>query len=253
MQSGPCVGSGTGGPLEIASYVRFPDRLIQRHDARGQQLRTAMIDARNRLGDYRTSGASGSARCGFSALAGFGGPTSRPRLRPYWKARSNVDLVDTADCYGPNLSEEMIAETLYPYREGLVIATKGGLTCPQRGSWIPSAAPDQLRRCCVHSLQRLRLEQIELYQLHAVDPDVKFEQSIEAIAELQQEGLVRRVGLCNVSADTESERARRMEAGRWLPCRTGDSSWTAPMTMWSTCAPPRGSCSWHGSRSSAAR
>lgn len=152
-------------------------------------------------------------RIGFGALrllgpGGFGRP-ERPAAAAAVLARagSEVDVIDTADCYGPYLSEEMIADTLHPYRDGLVIATKGGLTCPRPGAWIPDAAPDRLRRCCLRSLRRLRIERIELYQLHAVDPEVEFERSVDAIARLREDGLVRHVGLCNVTAD-QVERAR---------------------------------------------
>jgi aryl-alcohol dehydrogenase-like predicted oxidoreductase len=160
-----------------------------------------------RLGDRNVR------RIGFGALrllgpGGFGRP-ERPAAVAAVLARagSEVDVIDTADCYGPYLSEEMIAETLHPYRDGLVIATKGGLTCPRPGAWIPDASPDRLRRCCLRSLRRLRIEQIELYQLHAVDPEIEFERSVDAIARLREDGLVRHVGLCNVTAD-QVERAR---------------------------------------------
>ena len=154
-------------------------------------------------------------RLGFGALRllgpnGFGPPRSLEASVAVLKAASvRVDLIDTADCYGPELSETMIAETLFPYREGLIIATKGGMTCPGPGEWIPRAAPDRLRRCCNESLARLRLDQIHLYQLHTVDPTVEFEKSIEAIAELHEEGLIRQVGLCNVTSE-QLVRARRI-------------------------------------------
>lgn len=152
----------------------------------------------------------GSARSGFSVRTGSDG-RSGPRQRPPSLARaaSAVDVIDTADCYGPDYSEEMIARTLHPYRDGLVIATKGGLTCPRPGVWIPSAAPDRLRRSCLRSMRRLRVKQIELYQLHAIDPEVEFERSVEALAQLQQDGLVCYIGLCNVSRG-HVERALRI-------------------------------------------
>lgn len=120
-----------------------------------------------------------------------------------------VNLIDTADSYGPEVSENLIAEALYPYPEGLVIATKGGLTRPGPGVWNRAGRPDRLKRCCDESLRRLRLERIDLYQLHAVDPEVPIEDSVGALAELQQEDKIRLIGVCNVSVE-ELERARQI-------------------------------------------
>ncbi|MGA2927382.1 MAG: aldo/keto reductase, partial [Solirubrobacteraceae bacterium] len=118
-----------------------------------------------------------------------------------------VDLIDTADSYGPDVSENLIAEALHPYPDGLVIATKGGLTRPGPGIWDRACRPERLKRCCEDSLRRLALERIDLYQLHAVDPQVPVEDSIGALAELQDEGKIRHVGICNVDAE-QLERAR---------------------------------------------
>ncbi len=112
-----------------------------------------------------------------------------------------VDLIDTADSYGPEVSERLIAEALHPYPEGLVIATKGGLVRPGPGMWERACRPERLKRCCDDSLRRLRLERIDLYQLHAVDPEVPIEDSVGALAELQQEGKIRHVGLSNVDVE----------------------------------------------------
>ena len=120
---------------------------------------------------------------------------------------SGVNLIDTADSYGPDVSENLIAEALHPYPEDLVIATKGGLTRQGPGRWERDCRPERLRQCCENSLRRLRLERIDLYQLHAVDSRVPVEDSVGALAELQQEGKVRHVGLCNVSGE-ELERAQ---------------------------------------------
>jgi pyridoxine 4-dehydrogenase len=122
---------------------------------------------------------------------------------------SGVNLIDTADSYGPEVSENLIAEALHPYPEGLVIATKGGLTRPGPGAWNRAGRPERLKRCCEDSLRRLRLERIDLYQLHAVDPAVPIEDSMSALAELQQEEKIRLIGVCNVSVE-ELERARRI-------------------------------------------
>src|ERR1700722_13867778 len=112
-----------------------------------------------------------------------------------------VNFIDTADSYGPEVSEHLIAEALFPYPEDLVVATKGGLTRPGPGVWERAGRPDRLRQCCEESLRRLKLERIDLYQLHAVDPAVPIEDSVAALAELQQEEKIRLIGLCNVSAD----------------------------------------------------
>jgi aryl-alcohol dehydrogenase-like predicted oxidoreductase len=121
----------------------------------------------------------------------------------------DVNLIDTADSYGPAVSENLIAEALHPYPEDLVIATKGGLTRPGPGAWERAGRPERLKQCCEESLRRLRLERIDLYQLHAVDPTVPIEDSVSALAELQQEEKIRLIGLCNVTAD-ELERAQQV-------------------------------------------
>jgi aryl-alcohol dehydrogenase-like predicted oxidoreductase len=119
-----------------------------------------------------------------------------------------VDFIDTADSYGPDVSELLLAEALHPYPDGLVIATKGGLERPGPGRWTPNGHPDYLRAACEGSLRRLRLEQIPLYQFHRPDPDVPLEDSIGAIVELKDQGKVRHIGLSNVSA----EQLRRAQA-----------------------------------------
>jgi pyridoxine 4-dehydrogenase len=120
---------------------------------------------------------------------------------------SGVNLIDTADAYGPNVDEELIAEALHPYREGLVIATKGGSTRGGPEHWGADGHPRYLRQACEGSLKRLRLECIDLYQLHTVDPRIPIEESIGALAEMQVEGKIRYIGLSNVSV-AQLERAR---------------------------------------------
>ena len=122
---------------------------------------------------------------------------------------AGVNLIDTADSYGPEVSENLIAEALHPYPDDLVIATKGGLERPGPGQWEPACRPDRLKRCCEESLRRLRLERIDLYQLHTVDPMVPIEDSIGALAELQEEGKIRHIGVSNVSGE-QLERARQI-------------------------------------------
>jgi pyridoxine 4-dehydrogenase len=115
-----------------------------------------------------------------------------------------VNLIDTADSYGPEVSERLIAEALHPYPSDLVIATKGGLTRSGPGRWSPDGRPEHLRAACEGSLERLRLETIDVYQLHAPDSKVPFEESVGALADLQREGKIRHVALSNVgTADLE--------------------------------------------------
>jgi pyridoxine 4-dehydrogenase len=120
---------------------------------------------------------------------------------------SGVTFIDTADSYGPGVSETLIAKALYPYPAELVIASKGGLTRPGPGYWDVDCRPEHLRRACTDSLRRLRLERIDLYQLHSVDHRVPIEDSIGTLVDLQREGKIRCIGVSNVSAD-ELSRAR---------------------------------------------
>jgi pyridoxine 4-dehydrogenase len=111
-----------------------------------------------------------------------------------------VNFIDTAASYGPHVSERQIAEALHPYPDDLVIATKGGLQHERAGEWIRDGRPENLRASCEGSLQRLRVERIDLYQLHAVDPRVPIEESVGALVALQREGKIRHIGLSNVDA-----------------------------------------------------
>src|SRR5437667_3655676 len=120
-----------------------------------------------------------------------------------------VNLIDTADAYGPETSELLIAEALHPYPKGLVIATKGGLTRPGRSQWVPDGRPEHLKQAVEMSLKRLRLERIDLYQLHTIDPKVPIEASLGALKQMQDAGKIRHVGLSNVNP-TEIVRARKI-------------------------------------------
>lgn len=120
-----------------------------------------------------------------------------------------VNFIDTADSYGPEVSERLIAEALHPYPKDLVIATKGGLTRSGPNRWAPVGRPEYLRQCVEMSLRRLRLERIDLWQLHRIDPKVPAEESLGAIRELQKQGKIRHVGLSEVSP-TEIEQAKRI-------------------------------------------
>ncbi|TGD78741.1 aldo/keto reductase [Hymenobacter wooponensis] len=112
-----------------------------------------------------------------------------------------VNFIDTADSYGPNVSEELIAEALHPYRAGLIIATKGGLLRTGPNQWPINAHPDHLREALEGSLKRLKLDQIDLYQLHRVDPEVPFEKTLEFLQQAQKEGLVKHIGLSEVTVE----------------------------------------------------
>jgi pyridoxine 4-dehydrogenase len=120
-----------------------------------------------------------------------------------------VNFVDTADSYGPGTSEELIAEALHPYPAGLVIATKGGIVRQKPARWDPDCRPEHLRAACEASLKRLRIEQIDLYQLHTIDPRVRLEDSIGELVRLQSEGKIRYIGVSNVRV-AELDRARRL-------------------------------------------
>jgi pyridoxine 4-dehydrogenase len=120
-----------------------------------------------------------------------------------------VNFIDTADSYGPHISEELIAEALFPYSHGLVIATKGGWNRPGPNQWTHDANPSHLIEAVEGSLKRLRLDRIELYQLHIPDPAVSFDASVETLARLREEGKIRLIGLSNVTQE-HIERARRI-------------------------------------------
>jgi pyridoxine 4-dehydrogenase len=120
-----------------------------------------------------------------------------------------VNFIDTADSYGPHVSEELIAEALFPYPKGVVVATKGGWNRPGPDQWTHNASPAHLRKSVEGSLKRLRVERIDVYQLHMPDPAVSFEASVEALAELQREGKIFLIGLSNVTQE-HIERARKI-------------------------------------------
>jgi pyridoxine 4-dehydrogenase len=156
-------------------------------------------------------------RMGFGAmrLTGegiWGDPPNREAARAVLRraVELGVNFVDTADSYGPETSESLITEALHPYPGDLVIATKGGFTRPARGQWVPDGRPEHLREACEGSMRRLRLDAIDLYQLHRVDPQVPLEDSVGALAELRAEGKVRHVGLSNVD-EGQLGRAREIE------------------------------------------
>ena len=120
-----------------------------------------------------------------------------------------VNFLDTADSYGPHVDEELIAEALHPYPKGLVIATKGGLVRPSPARWDEDGRPEHLKRAIEGSLKRLKLERIDLYQLHAPDPRVPFMDSVGALADAQRAGKIRHIGLSNVDV-AQLEEARKL-------------------------------------------
>jgi pyridoxine 4-dehydrogenase len=155
-------------------------------------------------------------RLGFGAMRltgqGIWGPPGdkQEALKVLHRALElGINLIDTADSYGPEVSESLIAEALYPYPAGLVIATKGGLVRPGPGQWVSDGRPEHLRAALEGSLRRLRLGRIDLYHLHRPDPNVPFEESVGALAKMQQEGKIRHIGLSNVTLD-ELTRAQRI-------------------------------------------
>ncbi len=154
-------------------------------------------------------------RLGFGAmrLTGpgiWGEPKDRAEARRVLQRAVDlgIDFIDTADAYGPEVNERLIAEALHPYPAGLVIATKGGLTRQGPDRWAPVGRPEYLRQCVELSLRRLRVERIDLYQLHRFDAQVPFEDTLGALVELQQAGKIRYLGLSEVSV-AELERAQR--------------------------------------------
>jgi pyridoxine 4-dehydrogenase len=139
-----------------------------------------------------------------------------------------VNFIDTADSYGPFVSERLIAEALHPYPDDLVIATKGGLVRPGPGRWPADGRPQHLRAACDESLQRLRLEQIPLYQFHRPDPKVPFEDSVGMLVELNNEGKIRHIGLSNVT-EAQLDQAMRLTPivsvqNRYSPVDRGSES-----------------------------
>jgi len=141
----------------------------------------------------------------------WGDPPDRAKAQAVLRraVELGVNLIDTADSYGPEVSEKIIAEALHPYPAGLVIATKGGLTRSGPGQWHRNGRPEHLRKACEGSLRRLKMERIDLYQLHAVDSAVPMEDSLGELSRLQTEGKIRHIGLSNVSVE-QLQRARKL-------------------------------------------
>src|SRR5436190_15832307 len=155
-------------------------------------------------------------RLGFGAMriTGYriwGWPKDREEAKRVLKraVELGVNLIDTADAYGPETSELLIAEALHPYPKGVVVATKGGNTRPGPNQWVPNGRPEYLKQCVDNSLKRLKLDRIDLWQLHRIDPHVPMEESLGAIKEARDAGKIRHVGLSEVSPE-EIARARKV-------------------------------------------
>jgi pyridoxine 4-dehydrogenase len=167
-----------------------------------------------KAGDFVIGGDLRVHRLGFGAMritgkGIWGEPKDRAEaVRVLRKAvELGINFIDTADSYGPSVSEEIIAEALYPYPNGLVIATKAGLERPGPDQWVPNGKPAYLRKACEGSLRRLRVERIDLYQLHRIDDKVPAEEQLGTLKELQAEGKIKHIGLSEVSV-AQIENAR---------------------------------------------
>lgn len=174
------------------------------------QLVSAAAAGTIRLGDLTVN------RLGYGAMritgkGVWGPPADRPAALATLRraVELGVNFIDTADSYGPNTSEELIAEALAPYPAGLVIGTKGGWERVGPGQWIHNASPKHLEEAVAGSLKRLRLDRIDVYQLHIPDPAVSFDASMDTLARLQQQGRIRHIALSNVTLE-HVERARKI-------------------------------------------
>jgi aryl-alcohol dehydrogenase-like predicted oxidoreductase len=172
--------------------------MSQGSDARGLNIAVGGDMTVNRLG-------FGAMRITGSGI--IGDPPDRQEAMAVLRraVELGVNFIDTADSYGPEVSERLIAEALSPYPDDLVVATKGGLLRPGRNQWTPDGRPEHLREACEGSLQRLKVDQIALYQFHRPDPQVPIEDSVGEILRMKEEGKIRHIGVCNV---TEQELRR---------------------------------------------
>jgi aryl-alcohol dehydrogenase-like predicted oxidoreductase len=163
-------------------------------------------------GSFTIGGDLAVNRLGYGAMRitgdGVWGPPADPDNAIAVLRRAvelGIDFIDTADSYGPDVSEELIAEALHPYPQGLVIATKGGLERTGPGEWPRNGHPEHLKQACEGSLKRLKLDRIDVYQLHSPDPEVPYAESVGAMKELQDAGKVKHVGISNVSVEQLQE------------------------------------------------
>jgi pyridoxine 4-dehydrogenase len=196
-------------------------------------LRAATAESAEDNSVFKIGGDLSVNRLGFGAmrLTGdgiWGWPKDRNEARRVLKraVELGVNLIDTADAYGPETSELLIAQALHPYPQGLVIATKGGLTRPSRSQWVPNGRPEYLKQCVDGSLKRLRVERLDLCQLHTVDPKVPMEDSLGALREMRNAGKIRHVGLSNVGPE-------RIESARKIvPIATVQNQYNVANRKW---------------------
>lgn len=181
-----------------------------------QRIVTAATDSTRAGSTFPIGGDLVVNRLGYGAMritgeGVWGWPPDRENAHKVLRraVELGVNLIDTADAYGPDVSELLIAEALHPYPRDLVIATKGGLMRPGPGQWKPNGRPEYLTKCVEGSLKRLRLERIDLYQLHRIDPKVPVEDSLGALKKMQEAGKIRHIGLSEVTPE-EIERAKKV-------------------------------------------
>jgi aryl-alcohol dehydrogenase-like predicted oxidoreductase len=196
-------------------------------------FRTATAASGEESSMFKIGGDLPVNRLGFGAMritgdGIWGWPKDREEAKKVLKRAVDlgVDLIDTSDAYGPEVSELLIAEALHPYPKGLVIATKGGLTRPGPGQWIPNGHPDYLKKCVEGSLKRLKLDRIDVWQLHRIDSHVPVEESLGAIKEMVDAGKIRHVGLSEVDT-IEIEQARKI-----LPIATVQNRYNIDYRKW---------------------
>src|SRR5437588_7372906 len=202
-----------GTTIAGAAGVLAGGMIVQKMTAATTSMSTSMSKSQE---TFSLGGVLSVNRLGFGAMritgeGIWGWPSDRENAKKVLRRAIDlgVNLIDTADAYGPEMSELLIAEALHPYPKGLVIATKGGLTRPGQDSWIPNCRPEYLSQCVDKSLKRLKLERIDLYQLHTVDRKVPIEDSLGALKKAQDAGKIRHVGLSNVTTQ-EIERAKKV-------------------------------------------
>ena len=169
---------------------------------------TPAVPTADASGPFLIGGDLPVGRLGFGAMritgdGVWGPPPDREAAKAVVRraVELGITLIDTADSYGPDVSEEIIGEALQPYPDGVVVATKAGMTRSGPGEWAPCGRPDHIRDACEGSLRRLGLDAIALYQLHRIDPEVPVEDSLGAMVELRDEGKVRHIGVSNVTVD----------------------------------------------------
>lgn len=210
VPTAPYPDAAVGGGAGTAGTATDPGGTAEATDAAGTAEPTSPAAARGRL---QLGGDIPAARLGFGTmrLTGpgiLGEPADREQAIAALRraVELGVDFVDTADSYGPGVSEDLVREALHPYA-GVTVATKGGLTRPGPDEWEPRGDPAYLRECVEGSLRRLGLDRIDLYQLHRIDPGVPVADQLGALRELQAEGKIRHLGLCAVTVE-QIERAR---------------------------------------------